>query len=41
MNGNSKMLTVFTESAVNQVISKPIDRTTGRHADLVPVTAGQ
>jgi hypothetical protein len=33
--------TAFTESAVNQVISKPIDRTTWRHADLVPVTAGQ
>ena len=33
--------TAFTESTVNQVISKPIDRTTWRHADLVPVTAGQ
>jgi hypothetical protein len=33
--------TAFTESAVNQVISKPIDRTTWRHADPVPVTAGQ
>jgi len=33
--------TAFTESTVNQVISKPIDRTTWRHADPVPVTAGQ
>ena len=29
--------TAFVESTVNQVISKPIDRTTGRHADLVAV----
>jgi hypothetical protein len=29
------------ESTVNQVVSKPIDRTTWRHADPVPVTAGQ
>jgi hypothetical protein len=28
------------ESLVNQVISKPIDRTTRRHAELVPVTVG-
>jgi hypothetical protein len=33
--------TAFVESTVNQVISKPIDRTTWRHAELVPVTAGQ
>jgi hypothetical protein len=33
--------TAFTESTVNQVVSKPIDRTTWRHADPVPVTAGQ
>jgi hypothetical protein len=33
--------TAFVESTVNQVISKPIDRTTWRHADPVPVTAGQ
>ncbi|MGH3601124.1 MAG: ISKra4 family transposase [Pseudonocardiaceae bacterium] len=33
--------TAFTESTVNQVISKPIDRTTRRHAELVPVTAGR
>lgn len=33
--------TALVESTVNQVISKPIDRTTWRHADPVPVTAGQ
>ncbi|MGH3722045.1 MAG: ISKra4 family transposase [Pseudonocardiaceae bacterium] len=33
--------TAFVESTVNQVVSNPIDRTTWRHADLVPVTAGQ
>jgi hypothetical protein len=33
--------TAFVESTVNQVVSKPIDRTTWRHADPVPVTAGQ
>ena len=31
----------LAESAVNQVVSKPIDRTTRRHAELVPVTVGQ
>jgi hypothetical protein len=29
--------TSFVEFAVNQLVSKPIDRTTGRHADLVAV----
>lgn len=33
--------TAFVESTVNQVVSKPIDRTTWRHADPVPVIAGQ
>jgi hypothetical protein len=31
----------LTESAINQIVTKPIDRTTWRHADPVPVTAGQ
>jgi hypothetical protein len=30
----------LAESAVNHVVSKPIDRTTRRHAELVPVTVG-
>ncbi|MGH3700702.1 MAG: hypothetical protein ACRDQY_14785 [Pseudonocardiaceae bacterium] len=31
--------TAFTESAVNQVISRSIDRTTARHADMVMLLA--
>ncbi|MGH3857049.1 MAG: hypothetical protein ACRDR6_26920 [Pseudonocardiaceae bacterium] len=29
--------TSFVESTVNQMVSKPVDRTTGRHADMVLV----